>query len=106
MLEEAVRKLETAEKQAEKIIKEAKEQAEEILLKLAEEKEIVRQHLIDGAVREAEKIRLQAVALARKREEIFKEELEKKIAERKEAFLKKKDRIVAELLSWLEAEWL
>lgn len=106
MLEEAVRKLEAAEKQAAKIVEEAREQAEELLLKVAEEKEILRQHLFDEAVKEAEKTRLQAIALTRKREEIFMEELEKKIAARKESFLKIKDRIVADLLDWLETEWL
>jgi vacuolar-type H+-ATPase subunit H len=106
MFEEALQRLEAAEREAEEIIAEAKKQASEILLKLAEEKEVLHQELIEEAVREAEKLRLQAIALARKREEIFLEELERKIATKRKLFDKKKEKLVNLVLRWLEEEWL
>lgn len=105
MLEEKIKKIEEAEKLAEKIVLEAKKQAEEIISNVHLEKEKLRVSIINEAQKEAEKIRLQAVSVAAKKEELFIEELKKKISAAQKKFNELKPEIVKDVISWIES-WL
>lgn len=105
MVREIIKEVEKAEKEAARIIEDARKQAQEILLRIAEEKEILGKQILEKALKEAEKKRIQALSLARKKEDIFMEELESRIKGIEQLFESKRDEITEILLKNLSA-WL
>lgn len=105
MVREIIQEVEKAEKEAARIIEDARKQAQEILLRIAEEKEILGKQILEKAMKEAEKKRIQALSLARKKEDLFMEELESRIKGIEQLFESKRDEITEILLKNLSA-WL
>ncbi|MCX7831535.1 MAG: hypothetical protein N2440_01390 [Actinobacteria bacterium] len=104
MIEDRIKEVEKAENLAAEIIEDAKKQAEEISLNIASEKEILRKKILSEASREAEKIRIQAISISAKKEEISKEETTKRLKEIEERFQKKKGELVDLIIERVK-EW-
>lgn len=105
MVREVIQEVEKAERKAERIVEDARKQAQEILLRIAEEKEILEKQIIEKALKEAEKKRIQALSLARKKEEIFMEELANRIKHMEQVFESRREEITEMLLKNL-SKWL
>lgn len=105
MIEDKIKEVERAEKLATEIIEDAKKQAKEISLKIASEKEILRKNILSEAGKKAEKIRIQAISISAKKEEISKEEISKRIKEIEDNFRKKKGELIDFILNWIK-EWV